>query len=209
MVRAEAPHVEGPEVVFRLAGEDPVRERCVESYHRYYRIHWPVEEMRSGRGGRRSPLYTALKEARAVFGSRFGWERPNWFAAEREAPRDVPSFEGRPSWFAAVAREAKAIRERVVLIDQSSFAKYEIAGPGAFAFLQRIAANDVAKPPGALVYTQLCNARGCSRSAANQFGRSQPKREPNTARASFSAVYNGERRPPRPERISSTGQWMR
>ncbi len=142
------------------SGTRYLHERCVESYHRYYRIHWPIEEMRSGRGGRRSPLYGMLRDAGAVFGSRFGWERPNWFAAEKEAPRDVPSFEGRPSWFAAVGREAKAIRERVALIDQSSFSKYEIAGPGAFAFLQRLAANDLAKPPGALVYTQLCNARG-------------------------------------------------
>ena len=47
-----------------------------------------------------------------------------------------------------------------MLIDQSSFSKYEIAGPGAFAALQRLAANDLDKPAGALVYTQLCNERG-------------------------------------------------
>jgi len=47
-----------------------------------------------------------------------------------------------------------------VLIDQSSFSKYEISGPGAFAALQRLAANDLDKAPGALVYTQLCNQRG-------------------------------------------------
>ena len=52
------------------------------------------------------------------------------------------------------------MRERAVLIDQSSFSKYEIVGPGAFAALQRLAANDLDKPPGALVYTQLCNERG-------------------------------------------------
>ena len=47
-----------------------------------------------------------------------------------------------------------------MLIDQSSFSKYEIAGPGAFAALQRLAAADLDKPQGALVYTQLCNERG-------------------------------------------------
>ena len=141
-------------------GSRYLHERCVESYHRYYLIHWPAEEAKTGRGGRRSPLWDTLDRQGAVFGSRFGWERPNWFAGAGEKREDVPSFEGRPSWFAAVGREAKAIRERVALIDQTSFSKYEIAGPGALAFLQRVAANDVDKPAGALVYTQLCNARG-------------------------------------------------
>ena len=52
------------------------------------------------------------------------------------------------------------MRERVALIDMSSFSKFEIVGEGALAALQRIAANDLGKPPGALTYTQLCNARG-------------------------------------------------
>lgn len=135
-------------------------ERAVESYWRYYRIHWPVEEMALGRGGRRSPLYPLLAAKRAVFGSRFGWERPNWFASAGMEPRDEPAFEGRPNWFDSVGREHKAIRERVVLIDQSSFSKFEVNGPGAFRALQRIAANDLDKQSGTATYTQLCNARG-------------------------------------------------
>ncbi len=135
-------------------------ERAVESYHRYYLIHWPVEELSTGRGGRRSPLYPMLKTKGAVFGSRFGWERPNWFAPRGTEGRDVPSFEGRPSWFDAVAAEHKATRERVTLFDQSSFSKFEIEGPGALEALQRIAANDLDKPVGTAIYTQLCNERG-------------------------------------------------
>ena len=95
-----------------------------------------------------------------MFGSRFGWERPNWFAPAGMEPVDQPSFEQRPNWFEPVGSECRAARERAVLIDQSSFSKYEIDGPGAFAALQRLAANDLDKPRGALVYTQLCNERG-------------------------------------------------
>ncbi|MFL5224837.1 MAG: FAD-dependent oxidoreductase, partial [Microvirga sp.] len=135
-------------------------ERSVEAYGRYYAMHWPVEEARSARGGRRSPLHQILAEKRAVFGSRNGWERPNWFAPEGIAAADRPSFEGRPNWFGPVAEEHKAVRERVALFDMSSFSKFEIVGKGALAALQRIAANDLGKPPGALTYTQLCNARG-------------------------------------------------
>jgi sarcosine dehydrogenase len=135
-------------------------ERSVDSYWRYYQIHYPIEELTSARGGRRSPLYPLLAAKNAVFGSRFGWERPNWFAPQGSEAVDRPSFEQRPNWFGPVAEECRAARERAVLIDQSSFSKYEIAGPGAFTALQRLAANDLDKPAGSLVYTQLCNERG-------------------------------------------------
>ena len=135
-------------------------ERSVEAYGRYYAMHWPVEEARSARGGRRSPLHGLLSARRAVFGSRNGWERPNWFAPDGMDAADRPSFESRPNWIGSVAEEHRAVRERVALIDMSSFSKFEIVGEGALAALQRIAANDLGKPPGALTYTQLCNARG-------------------------------------------------
>ncbi len=133
--------------------------RAVESYGRYYSIHWPQEEPASGRGLRRSPLYDALKARGAVYGSKFGWERPNWFAPAGTEARDHPSF-GRANWFDAVAEEHRAVRERVALIDQSSFAKFELRGPGALAALERLAAALVDKPVGSVIYTQLCNPRG-------------------------------------------------
>ncbi|MBI1383491.1 MAG: FAD-dependent oxidoreductase [Rhizobiales bacterium] len=134
--------------------------RAIEAYGAYYQIHWPGEEARSGRGLRRSPLYEPLKAVGAVYGSKFGWERPNWFAVPGLQATERPSFEERPGWFAAVAREHEAIRTRCALIDQSSFAKFEITGPGAQAALQAIAANDLSGPPGRAVYTQLCNDHG-------------------------------------------------
>jgi sarcosine dehydrogenase len=75
---------------------------------------------------------------------------------ERE---DHPSFH-RPNWFEPVAAEHKAVRERVALIDQSSFSKFELGGPGALAAIDRLAAARMDKPIGSVVYTQLCNERG-------------------------------------------------
>src|SRR5690606_21549368 len=57
-------------------------------------------------------------------------------------------------------REHRACREAAVLIDQSSFAKFMMLGRDAEAALSWIAANDVTRPPGALTYTQMLNARG-------------------------------------------------
>ena len=133
--------------------------RAVESYGRYYHIAWPAYEADAGRDARRSPLHAVLKSAGAVYGNKFGWERPNWFAPPGTPAVDVPSFERGPA-FAAIGAEHRAVRERVALIDMSSFSKYELRGAGALALLQKLACNDVDRPVGSIVYTQLCNERG-------------------------------------------------
>lgn len=132
--------------------------RASEAYGRYYAIHYPQEEMDSARGGRRSPLHAALAAKGAAFGSKAGWERPNWF--RRDGAVERASFLDKPGWFDAVAAEHRAVREGVALIDQTSFAKFEVEGPDALEALQRIAANDLDRAPGACVYTQLCNEAG-------------------------------------------------
>jgi 4-methylaminobutanoate oxidase (formaldehyde-forming) len=140
---------------------DWVRTRTLEAYAKHYTMAWPFEEHSSGRPLRRSPLYEMLKQQGAVFGEKLGWERPNWFAdrAAGERAEDLYSY-GRQNWFAAVGREHEAVRERVALFDQTSFAKFLMMGGDAEAALSWICANDVSKSPGALTYTQMLNARG-------------------------------------------------
>jgi sarcosine dehydrogenase len=120
---------------------------------------FPHEEYTSGRPRIVSPLYDRLKARRAVFGSKLGWERPNWFAPEGLEPRDDYSM-GRQNWFDAVGEEHKAVREAAGLFDQSSFAKYELSGPGAAEALDWICANHVTREPARLTYTQMLNSRG-------------------------------------------------
>ena len=134
-------------------------ERTKEIYGKHYTISWPYEEHDSARGVKRSSLYGTLKEKGAVYGAKFGWERANWFAPPGVACEDALTF-GIPNWFEHVAAEHHAARESVVLIDQSSFSKFEAAGPGALAFLNGVAAGNVDKPVGTTLYTQLCNERG-------------------------------------------------
>ena len=136
-----------------------VRARTLELYGKHYAIAWPGEEHAESRSWRRSPLYERLQAHGAVFGEKMGWERPNWFATAGESARDEYSYT-RPNWFAAVAREHEAARERVAVFDQTSFAKFWLAGTDAEQALSWICANDVARPAGCLTYTQMLNRRG-------------------------------------------------
>jgi len=138
---------------------DWVRDRTCEAYGKHYTVAFPHEEYDSGRPRLTSPLYARLKDQGAVFGSKLGWERPNWFARPGEEPRDIYSM-GRQNWFDAVGEEHRTAREVVGVFDQTSFAKYELSGPGAAEALDRICAGDVTKPAGRLTYTQLLNSRG-------------------------------------------------
>lgn len=131
----------------------------VESYGAYYHISWPTDERQAARGLRRSPLHPALAAAGAVFGSRNGWERPNWFRRPGVPDPDERTFD-RLAWRDTVGAEHRLIREGVALIDQTSFTKLEVSGPGALALLDRLAANRIDRPTGSVVYTQLCNERG-------------------------------------------------
>ena len=136
-----------------------VSDRTCEAYGKHYTVAFPHEEMDSGRPRITSPLYDRLQVAGAVFGSKLGWERPNWFAPDGVAPRDVYSM-GRQNWFAPVGAEHAHVRQAVGVFDQSSFAKYEVTGRDAERALDHICAGDITKPPGRLTYTQLLNTRG-------------------------------------------------
>jgi len=140
---------------------DWVRTRTLEAYGKHYSMAWPFEEHDSGRPCRKSPLYELLKAQGACFGEKLGWERPNWFAdiAKGQIAKDEYSFE-RQNWFNNVGEEHKAARESAVIFDQSSFAKFALKGPDAEAALSWIAANDVSKPVGSVIYTQMLNEKG-------------------------------------------------
>ncbi|MBN8630043.1 MAG: FAD-dependent oxidoreductase [Rhodobacterales bacterium] len=138
---------------------DWVAERTLEAYGKHYTVAFPHEEYTSGRPRIVSPLYDRLKARGAVFGSKLGWERPNWFAPKGTEPVDVYSM-GRQNWFDAVGDEHRHVRAQAGLFDQSSFAKYELSGPKAAEALEAICANRVARDLGRLTYTQLLNSRG-------------------------------------------------
>jgi len=136
--------------------------RTLETYAQYYDIHYPTEERQTARPLRLSPAYHRLKDLGAAFGEKGGWERPNYFAPYAPEARHshAPKGWGQHNWSPAVGVEHLATRERAGLFDATSFSKIEIIGPGALAFLQRLCDNDLDRPVGTVVYTQMLNPRG-------------------------------------------------
>jgi 4-methylaminobutanoate oxidase (formaldehyde-forming) len=154
--------------------------RTVETYGKYYDIHYPYEERETMRPLRLSPAYYRLKELGASFGEKTGWERPNWFeknwksevgswkldaASPTSSLQPLTSRYQPRGWIAkhyspAIEVEHLATRARAGLFDETSFSKFEVRGAGALAALQYLCANDVDKPIGSVVYTQMLNPRG-------------------------------------------------
>ncbi len=135
--------------------------RTIETYSTYYDIHYPNEERQSARPLRLSPAYARLKELGASFGEKTGWERPNWFESNAVAtatyrPRGWSAYHYSP----AIEIEHLRTREYAGLYDETSFSKFEVRGPGALALLQYLCDNDVDRPLGSVVYTQMLNPRG-------------------------------------------------
>ena len=137
-----------------------LKERVSEVLGLHYMMPWPNRELQSARPLRRSPLYDRLAAQHALFGSKMGWERPNFFAPGKDDARLDYSW-GRQNWFPYAAAEHKATREAVTITDLTSFSKFLLQGPRrGSSVLQRLCANDVAVPVGTTVYTGLLNARG-------------------------------------------------
>ena len=137
-----------------------LRDRVAEVLGLHYAVPWPNREMTTARPFRCSPLHDRLAAAGAGFGSRMGWERPNFFAPTGQSPEIAYSW-GKPNWLPWSAAEQRACRESVAVFDQTSFSKYVVEGADACADLQWICGNDVDVPVGATVYTPLLNARAC------------------------------------------------
>jgi glycine cleavage system aminomethyltransferase T/glycine/D-amino acid oxidase-like deaminating enzyme len=133
--------------------------RAVEHYAHHYKLRYPGTESTVARNLRLSPLHARLATKGAVWGSKNGWERPLWFAPDGVAPVDQLDFLS-PGWKKYAALEHQAVRQGVALIDQSSFSKFELHGPGALNTLQHLAVTNMDKPVGRVIYTQLCNAHG-------------------------------------------------
>ncbi|WP_372424219.1 GcvT family protein [Salinarimonas chemoclinalis] len=155
-----------------------------EAYANVFTVHYPDEERAAARPLRRSPVHDRMAALGAVFGSVYGWERPNWFAPQGygldeadldrddvllaenhppvkagERPRERWSFR-RSNYFAHVGREVRRVHEAVGIQDLTAFAKYAVSGPGAEAWLDGILANRLPQKTGRIGLAHMLAQNG-------------------------------------------------
>jgi dimethylglycine dehydrogenase len=159
-------------------------EKNEEAYAKVFTVHYPDEERGAARPLRQTPCYSRMKDLGAVFGSVYGWERPNWFAPQGyglseadlakpdvllnenhppagpgEKPREKWSFR-RSNYFKFVGDECRNVHDNVGLMDMSAFAKCEVSGPGAEGWLNSILTNRAPKAIGRVTLSYLLTTRG-------------------------------------------------
>jgi len=148
---------------FGVVSKNFAKIKNEEAYEHVFINHFPMEERDAGRPAKTPPCYERLQRAGAVFGARFGWERPNWFAPAGVEGKDVYSFR-RSNWFEHVGNEVWTMREQAGLLELSAFTKLEVEGMGARAFLDGIVANNIPKKVGGISLAHALNPSGSVRS---------------------------------------------
>ncbi|MHB1503551.1 MAG: GcvT family protein [Acidimicrobiales bacterium] len=144
-----------------------VRARAEEGFNKTYAIVHPLEQFESVRSVRRSPMYSREEALGAEFFETVGWERPQWYGSN--APL-LEEYAGRVSvrpaewdarwWSPIIDAEHLAMRDRVGIVDLSSFAVFDVRGPGALSYIQHLALAQMDVGVGRVVYTPLLDVAG-------------------------------------------------
>lgn len=141
-----------------------IRARAAQQYREVYDVIHPLQQTGPPRNLRVSPFHKRLEEQGAMFSESAGWERPLWFHANERLVEsaNVPARSGweARSWSPIQAAEHHAARTGVAMVDLTAFTKIEIGGSGALSFLERLCANRIDRPVGAVVYTPMLNEHG-------------------------------------------------
>jgi glycine cleavage system aminomethyltransferase T/glycine/D-amino acid oxidase-like deaminating enzyme len=151
---------------FGAVHRDPryAAETAREAYRYYYRLRYPLDSDVLGRPRRTSALHERMQDAGAVFATKNGWERADYCRpgqAWRRAGEEQRAFGwGEPPYTSVLAEESSALRERVGMMDMTSFGKIAVEGAGAAVLLERVCDAHVDGEIGRVVYTQFLNDRG-------------------------------------------------
>ena len=130
-----------------------------EAFGNNFGTYYPDYEWPAARPAKTAPCYDRLRAQGAAFGAFNGWEVPMWFAPAGVEPRDKYSYR-RSNFYEHVAAEARAVRAASGLIEMTPMTKFEVAGPGAAAWLDRLVANRLPLTQGGIRLCHLLSERG-------------------------------------------------
>ncbi len=144
-----------------------INARTSEAFNKTYGIVHPREQWSSNRYVRVSPFFPRESELGAVFFETAGWERPQWYESNRRLLAEYGGrVQDRPHewdarwWSPIINAEHLALRDRGAMVDLTAFAIFDVEGPGALAYMQKMAVNQMNVPVGQAVYTPLLTPTG-------------------------------------------------
>jgi dimethylglycine dehydrogenase len=120
--------------------DDYLRAKTAQFYARRFVISYPNEELPAGRPMKTSPSHDLLVAEGAAFGVSHGMETPQYFVPGGEAFTEVPTLR-RPNAGRFVEAEVQAVRHAAGVFDSAVYARYEVSGPGAEGWLDRLVAS--------------------------------------------------------------------
>ncbi|MFC9440031.1 FAD-dependent oxidoreductase [Nocardia sp. NPDC057030] len=153
--------------------EEFILRTSSQAFVEVYDIIHPHQYRTAPRGLRTSPFYARQQEMGAFFFEGGGWERPAWYAANAELAQRLRDegmpFPERDEWSSSFwspisIAEARWTRERVAMFDMTPLTRYEVCGPGALDFLQRLTTNNLDKSVGSVTYALVLDETGGIRS---------------------------------------------
>ena len=136
-----------------------ITERVTETLGDLYGMHWPYKQHKTSRNKKLLPYHEDLKNAGACFGSVAGYERPMWFAINKNEPKYNYSYDYQ-NWYPSAEYETKNTRKNVGLFDLTPFSKFELRGDKSHYELQRICTANIKNEKGKTTYTQMLNMDG-------------------------------------------------
>lgn len=120
-----------------------IRQTTGQFYSRRFVMSYPNEQLWAGRPLKTAAAYADMTAAGARWGCSWGLETPLYFAPE--GFEEKPTLK-RSNAFDIVGNECRAVREGVGVLDISAFSRYEVTGPNAEAYLDRLLACKLPSP---------------------------------------------------------------
>jgi glycine cleavage system aminomethyltransferase T/glycine/D-amino acid oxidase-like deaminating enzyme len=145
--------------------DEHIWSRADEHFNKTYGIVHPAEQWENRRHLVEAPYKSRQEALDAEFFQARVWERPQWYNSNADlveryglAEREV-EWDNR-WWSPITIGEHLNLRENCGVVDLSAFQIYELEGPGAVEFADRLAVNKVDVAVGRSIYTPWLNADG-------------------------------------------------
>ena len=151
--------------------------KAIEDYQNEFRFHFPHEHRPAARNAKTTPLTPLMDSENAAFTVINGWERVEYIKPSKDFQPSL-SFHFDET-FEIVAKEVKNIQNNVGLTEVNGFNRFEISGPDADTFIDRMFCGNITHKPSRIGLGYLLNDFGMIKSEATISNIPSSDRGPN------------------------------